>query len=258
MDFIHKKIFSELFNNGGYVLDFSNQTFGDFTIASIGKDLQMEYRASKGKSLYNFIMNGEEDLVIKLLYDLFEYADTLENKFQYLNENQYNKCWDVLNKYPKNKNVRLSTENIEQKFSSEFLSQQIEEMKLLVISNPTDAIGKAKELIESCCKTILEGFGVEYKHSWNIYKFRDETLKVLSITPEDIPEDIPEAETMKDILGSFSIIVAKLANLRNTYGSGHGKNNKYKGLQERHAKLAVNSSITLVEFLWDSFDRKTK
>lgn len=39
------------------------------------------------------------------------------------------------------------------------------------------------------------------------------------------------------------------------YGSGHGKPASYKGLEERHAKLAVGSSITLVEFLWCTHER---
>jgi hypothetical protein len=45
-----------------------------------------------------------------------------------------------------------------------------------------------------------------------------------------------------------------MATIRNAYGSGHGKSANYKGLEERHAKLAVGSSITLVQFLWDSHE----
>ena len=33
------------------------------------------------------------------------------------------------------------------------------------------------------------------------------------------------------------------------------KSASYKGLEERHAKLAVGSSITLVEFLWCTHER---
>ncbi|WOZ86391.1 MULTISPECIES: abortive infection family protein [Segatella] len=46
-----------------------------------------------------------------------------------------------------------------------------------------------------------------------------------------------------------------MATLRNSYGSGHGRAASYKGLEERHAKLAVGSSITLVEFLWCTHER---
>jgi hypothetical protein len=83
-------------------------------------------------------------------------------------------------------------------------------------------------------------------------------MKLLKITPEDIDEGIPEVKTMKAILGNLSGITDGIAKLRNTYGSGHGKPATYKGLEERHAKLAMGSSITLVDFLWCSHERIPK
>ena len=70
--------------------------------------------------------------------------------------------------------------------------------------------------------------------------------------PAEIPEDAPASTEMKAILGNLRAIATNMAALRNAYGSGHGKSASYKGLQERHAKLAVGSSITLVEFLWET------
>ena len=59
--------------------------------------------------------------------------------------------------------------------------------------------------------------------------------------------------------GKSSMEVFKeMMELRNKYGSGHGKSSSYKGLQERHAKLAIGASITLVNFLWDSNERINK
>lgn len=51
-------------------------------------------------------------------------------------------------------------------------------------------------------------------------------------------------------------IAQNIATIRNAYGSGHGRSASYKGLEERHAKLAVGSSLTLVNFLWDSYERR--
>ncbi len=60
-------------------------------------------------------------------------------------------------------------------------------------------------------------------------------------------------------LTGFSTVVIKLTELRNLYGTGHGKENKRKGLSERHAKLAVGAGITLSTFLLDTFEyRRTK
>jgi hypothetical protein len=33
------------------------------------------------------------------------------------------------------------------------------------------------------------------------------------------------------------------------------KSGSYKGLEPRHASLAIGSSTTLVRFLWDSYER---
>jgi len=41
-------------------------------------------------------------------------------------------------------------------FSSDYLSKQIDLMLQMQVSNPTNAIGMAKELIESCCKNYCK------------------------------------------------------------------------------------------------------
>ena len=81
-------------------------------------------------------------------------------------------------------------------------------------------------------------------------------MKLLEITPEHIPVTAKEATSIKAILGSLRGIATHIAVIRNAYGSGHGKSASYKGLEERHAKLAIGSSITLVNFLWDSYGRQ--
>ena len=66
------------------------------------------------------------------------------------------------------------------------------------------------------------------------------------------------ATTMKKLLGNLRAIAESLGELRNVYGSGHGKSATYKGLQPRHAKLAVGSAVTLVNFLWDTYQIQEK
>lgn len=44
---------------------------------------------------------------------------------------------------------------IKTKFSSMYMQDQIDLLMEIRTRNPTGAIGKAKELVESCCKTIL-------------------------------------------------------------------------------------------------------
>jgi hypothetical protein len=67
--------------------------------------------------------------------------------------------------------------------------------------------------------------------------------------------DVKGAKSIKAILGNLKAIAQGVAELRNLYGSGHGKSSSYKGLESRHASLAIGSSTTLVRFLWDSYER---
>lgn len=124
--------------------------------------------------------------------------------------------------------------------------------------NPTEAIGKAKEFIESCCKTILEKVNIELNPKWDVTNLVDEVFKYFDIMPRNINDDIKGAKSIKQVLGSLKAIAQGVAELRNLYGSGHGKSNSYRGLEPRHAQLAVGSSITLVRFMWETYKRKSK
>lgn len=59
-----------------------------------------------------------------------------------------------------------------------------------------------------------------------------------------------ELGNIKDITG--------ISKLRNHYGSGHGKSASYKGLTQRHARIPVGASITLVHYLWDTHEWRTE
>ncbi|WP_274954050.1 abortive infection family protein [Negativicoccus succinicivorans] len=41
--------------------------------------------------------------------------------------------------------------------------------------------------------------------------------------------------------------------LRNHYGSGHGRERNFKALSKKHAELSVGACIILTRYLWDSF-----
>ena len=257
---IEKGAFMKLFSRGGYVLDFSTSDFDLFTLESVGVALCQKYQLSKGKSLSAYINEADNDNVIKLLSDLLayyeiHYSNEMQNNEEY--SLLYKKCKSILKGLPYD-NVHLSQTagKLKDKFSSTYLSMQIDLMLKMQVDNPTEAIGKAKELIESCCKTILDENHVNYDKSWEMSKLTSETIKLLKIMPEDIPENAPAATEIKAILGNLRVISSNIATLRNHYGSGHGKGAKYKGLEERHAKLAVGSSIVLVSFIWDTHERR--
>ena len=62
---------------------------------------------------------------------------------------------------------------------------------------------------------------------------------------------------VKRVLSNLATIVQGVAELRGLYGTGHGKDGKARGLQPRHARLAVGAASSLVTFVFQT-DIETK
>jgi len=117
------------------------------------------------------------------------------------------------------------------KLSNEYVTQQINLMESSIENSPYVAIGIAKELIETCCKTIIFEKGGIYDEAWDLAKLVKKTNELLKLTPKDIPDEQKASKTIKSILGSLTTVVHGICELRNSYGSGHGKDTKFKGLE---------------------------
>ncbi len=80
--------------------------------------------------------------------------------------------------------------------------------------------------------------------------------KISQITRRDISNKAKTAKSIRQILGSLSTVDQGVAEVRNEYGSGHGKDSNFKGLQPRHAKLAVGASSTLAIYLLETHEMR--
>jgi hypothetical protein len=138
------------------------------------------------------------------------------------------------------------------------MSRQIELMVSMQLTNPTNAIGLSKELIESCCKTILDELNIEWGKNDDVPQLANKTLNALNLLPVNVQETDQGAEAIRAVLGNLRAIPTKLAEIRNPFGSGHGKSASFQGLETRHAKLAVGSSITFVDFIWSTYENQKK
>jgi len=137
--------------------------------------------------------------------------------------------------------------------SAQYVTQQITRMEAAVESDPELAIGTAKEFVETICKTILRECGVAVSSNVDLPQLVKEVRDQLDLLPEDIPEKAKGAKTIKRVLSNLGTIAQGLAELRGLYGSGHGKHAKVKGLQPRHARLAVGAAATLAVFLFETY-----
>jgi len=200
-------------------------------------------------------------------------------------ENEVNEILPIINKYLNKDNFELFPKNyisgrpvfgyrkidgikhktienvktIKDYLSSEYIDKQIQTIETAIDDNPTLAIGTAKELIETICKAILEKNDVELNETDedDLPKILKKTLNVLQLLPENIDNNKKGAESIKKILGGLTTIVQGLAELRNTYGTGHGKSANFKGLQPKHAKLAANAASIVAYFLLEAHNKKT-
>lgn len=139
-----------------------------------------------------------------------------------------------------------------------YVAQQITRMESAVIADPSLAIGTAKELIETCCKTILHERGLTVRENLDLPQLVKLTSKELKLTPNDIDSEAKASETIKKLLSNLATITSGIAELRNKYGTGHGKTANTKGLSSRHAKLAVGAAATLAVFLVETHHERSK
>jgi hypothetical protein len=144
------------------------------------------------------------------------------------------------------------------RIDAEYISQQITRMEGAVDTDPDLAIGTAKEFVESICKTILDEREVAHDKKDDLPTLVKKTTKLLQLTPGDIANTARAAETIKRILMNLATLVQGSAELRNAYGTGHGKSKTQakQRLTPRHARLAVGAAATLGVFLFETHEAR--
>lgn len=140
--------------------------------------------------------------------------------------------------------------------NADYLNQQITRMEAAVGSDPELAIGTAKEFVETICKTILCDCGEPVTDNVDLLQLVKQVRRRLDLLPDNIPEKAKGAKTVKRILSNLGSVAQGLAELRGLYGSGHGKNARVHGLQQRHARLTVGAAITLGVFLFETYQQR--
>ncbi len=250
LDFKEKRFLESLLQmSSGYVLGFSNPKFGEFFHDAAGIDIHSEKYQRKGTSKANKLRTFWEDepdhIVGKVLLQLDEIVSDPQGQ-------------DIANRLlaglPKLESLAQNADS----FGATQIQQQIKRMEQSIESDPALAIGTAKDLIETCCKTILTERGVPLpKKSPDISDLTKAVMRELRLVPEGVPEQKRGADTIKRILGNLASIGCGIAELRNLYGTGHGQDGKATSLSPRHARLAVGSAATLVNFLFETHKEQT-
>lgn len=135
-----------------------------------------------------------------------------------------------------------------------FIDDRGRRLHLLANDSPKDAIGGAKELVESVCRTVLRLIGEPAPgKTADLVDIAKSTLKALELVPAGIDDAKKGAALVRRCLQQLGAIVASLGELRNSYGSGHGRDGKWIGLSPRHARLAVGAAVTFAGFVAETY-----
>ena len=138
-----------------------------------------------------------------------------------------------------------------------WMRKEIERLENSVERDPALAIGTAKELVESCCKSILSKQSVVVSRSADLPQLAKLVAKELKLVPEGISDEAKGAETIRLILRNLSSLTHYLAELRGLYGSGHGRDGKHRGLEPRHARLAAGAAVSFIDFVTATYHQRT-
>ena len=255
-----KRVLEEFFGMGsGYVLNFSDRTFGEFVHEAVDIEIHSDeysiHGSSKAKKLRAFWEVESDYLVGRLLNALIDYAQDTARETTEEAKNLAERSRAIASRLLAG---GPSLDDLKQKAKSldaNHLAEQIRRMEDSVETDPSLAIGTAKELIETCCKTILSERGQEISGTPDIPTLTKATLKELNLVPEGVPNAARGADVIKRLLSNLSTIGHGLAELRGLYGTGHGQHGSTSGLTTRHAKLAVGAASTLAVFLFETHEQ---
>lgn len=131
------------------------------------------------------------------------------------------------------------------------IAAYVKRIQAALPSDPALAVGSTKELIESVLKTILGMHGADIEAE-DMPKLLKRAQAALGLDPKDVSADVPGADSLRRLLGSLAQIVIAVTELRNLYGTGHGKS-KAPGLDTASTHLVVAAGIAAATYLMERY-----
>ena len=142
--------------------------------------------------------------------------------------------------------------------SSTWMYQEIQRIEASIDTDPALAIGTAKELVDTCCKHIADRMNLSLPKMPDTPDLVRAVMEGLKLLPDDISDSAKGADAIRKTLRALTTLMQGLVEVRNLYGTGHGKSSKHKGPQPRHARLAVASAATFVEFIVETYRERER
>jgi hypothetical protein len=123
-----------------------------------------------------------------------------------------------------------------------FIDDRGKRLHLLANDSPKDAIGGARELVESVCRTVLRLIGEPNPaKTADLVDIAKSTLMALEPAPTSI-DQAKKAAFVRRCLQQVGAVVASLGELRNV-----------RGVSPRHARLAVGAAVAFAGFVAETY-----
>lgn len=126
------------------------------------------------------------------------------------------------------------------------------------VDDPPLAISSAKALLEATCKLVLDDLGEAYDEKADVPALVKSVQKALKLDQASISPTAKGRETIIRLLSNLSQVAIGVAELRNEYGTDHGRSTATTGLGPRHAHLAVGASHTFCQFLLETLEARRR
>lgn len=157
-----------------------------------------------------------------------------------------------------NVTVITAVKSVTNLLNADYVRQQTDRLLLALDEDAELAIGTAKEFVETVCKTILEEKGLPVDPGWDFPKLVRGTMKELKLVPDHVSATTKGADAIHKLLMNLASVANGMAEVRNLYGTGHGKSATTRGLQPRHARLAIGAASTLAVFLFETYQAQAR
>lgn len=137
---------------------------------------------------------------------------------------------------------------IKKLLDSSYVESKVKLMNDSIAKDTDLALGTAKELIETICKSILSQKAVSYAPDLTIAQLLKITINQLDFTPKHVSNPEIAHKSILQVLAGIKSMIQGLAELRNEYGTGHGKTADFKGLEPKYARLlvALSSEVAIL------------
>lgn len=241
---IEKGAFLKLFNRGGYVLDFSTGDFDIFTKASVGVPLCQKYELSKGKSLTAFCEEASPEDVVKLFSDLLEHYEIncRDSYGEDKNTALYEKCRGIIDREKRNVQIeKPAIVTVNREYIVGISSRAIRDVDN---GDYDSAITKTRTLLEEVFCYVIEQKGEQPSESGDIGKLFNQVKSLYNMH-----QDKDLDKRINGLLSGLEKIVGAISEMRNKGSDAHGVGAKRINIDEHHARLFVNSSMTMADFI---------